>query len=78
METLTEEFCVEIAHVATRDGGAKDCVTIGEDKKATFQIRDDDSKRELRFLVACLLNVFQVYMVWNVIFNSHISVCVFI
>ena len=45
VETLIENFFVEIAYVASGDGSVNSFVTIGEDSRAEFEITDDDSKK---------------------------------
>ena len=47
VETLLEDFFVNITYVAHGDGGADHRVTIGEISSARFQIRDDDSKNHV-------------------------------
>ena len=45
VEPLIEEFYIVIIYIGDGQGDGDPYLSIGEDKKAKLQIRDDDSKR---------------------------------
>ena len=51
VETLIEEFYIDISYVANENGGVNDFLEIGKNNRTTLQIKDDDGKNSV-----CLIN----------------------
>ena len=47
VETLIEEFYIDISYVANENGGVNDYLKIGKDNRTTLQIKDDDGKNSV-------------------------------
>ena len=51
VEMLTEEFYINITHVANGDGKSVDGISIGKDRRTILQIKDDDGKNIVALVI---------------------------